>query len=157
MNRKNTFKCAIIISIGICCLLSLFPAAATNSDVPVPAVIQNGFKVWAEKETSSYAFDVWKKDGLLDNDKKPTALANYFSRIDRTVGNYKSYEVIDTKSINQTSQIFYIAINFEHAAVYARFLVFQSDKGWVVQNMDFSAKPEAIMPWLAFAGVNYSE
>jgi hypothetical protein len=48
-------------------------------------------------------------------------------------------------------------VNFEQAAVYGRFLLYRADKGWVVQNMDFSPKPEAIMPWLAFEGGTYGE
>ena len=99
----------------------------------------------------------WKKGGLLEDDKKTVTLATYFSRVDRTLGNF--LEVITKRltskaSINSGSseKILYLSINFEHAAVYARFLLYRMDKDWVVQNMDFSLKPEAVMPWLAFAG-----
>jgi hypothetical protein len=148
-----------ITGLAVLCLLSPHRMGAADSDtttMPIPSVIQRGFKVWADKETSSYAFDVWKKGGLLEDDSKSTMLANYFTRLDRTVGNYKSYEIIDSKVVNQTSSIFYISVNFEHAAVYARFLVYRTDGNWVVQNMDFSTRPEAVMPWLAFGTVDYS-
>ena len=94
---------------------------------------------------------------MIENSGKPSQLpTSYFSRIDRTVGKYRGYEPIDSKRISQTTQIVYVSINFERAAVYARFLVYRADKDWVVQDMDFSPKPEAIMPWLSVrgAGIN---
>src|SRR5580700_5480598 len=133
----------------VCFALPVSVAAADNT--PIPSIIQNGFKSWAARD-ASYAFDVWKKGGLLETDVKPAQLARYFGQVDNIVGKYKSYETVETKTISASSRIIYLSINFEQAAVYARFLVYQKDSGWVIQNMDFSPKPEAIMPWLAFAG-----
>jgi hypothetical protein len=48
--------------------------------------------------------------------------------------------------------VLYLAINFERGAVYARFLFYRTEKDWVVQNVDLSTRPEALMPWLAFEG-----
>jgi len=142
----------------IICISSLLilPAMADTVD-PLPTVVEQGFQSWAKKLNATYAIDIWKKGGLLEDDRKPTQLANYFSRLDRTLGNYKSYEVVNSKPVGKDSEIFYCTINFERSAVYGRFLAYRTTRGWVVQNMDFSTKPEAIMPWLAFSDVNYSE
>ena len=67
-----------------------------------------------------------------------------------SLGNYKSLEeATDAKQIGQASQILYVTLRFEHAAIYGRFLCDRTDRDWVVQNMDFSTRPEAVMPWLA--------
>ena len=151
---KSHWSILIFAVIFVC---PLSKTRAADPDAAIPPVIDQGFQMWAKKASSSYAMDIWKKGGLLEDDRKPNLLANYFSRIDRTVGNFKSYEMINAKQINGSSQIIYLSINFEHAAVYARFLLYRPDKSWVVQNMDFSTKPEGIMPWLAFSDLNYSE
>lgn len=153
MNRRIVFGRLLAACV---CLLLVLPVAA-EPVAPLPTVLEQGFQSWSKKLNATYAIDIWKKGGLLEDDRKPTSLANYFSRIDRTIGNFKSYEVVSSKDIGQGSQIFYCALHFERSAVYGRFLVYHTDKGWVVQNMDFSTKPEAIMPWLAFSEVNYSE
>jgi len=149
--------CALAMGVACCCMLPLHRARAADEAAPVPAIIQEGFQVWTKKQNSSYVFDVWKKGGLLEESSKPETLATYFSRADRTVGNYKSFELVDTKPISPGSKIVYVAVNFEHAAIYGRFLLYRTDKDWVVQNMDFSFRPEAVMPWLAFTGENYSQ
>ena len=142
--------------IGLGCFL-VFAARAADSGGPAPGVIDQGFQAWAKRGNASSAMDVWKKGGLLEDDRKPNLLSAYFNQLDRTVGNYKSYEVINAKPVGDSTQIIYAAIKFERVAVYARFLMYHTNAGWVVQNMDFSTKPEAIMPWLAFSEVNYSD
>ncbi len=62
-----------------------------------------------------------------------------------------------TKRVSQNSEVIYLAMNFERGAVYGRFRVYCTDGDWVVQNMDFSTRPEAVMPWLSFEGEEYVE
>lgn len=136
--------------------MSPFQAVGADSTPSVPPVIQAGFTSWA-KGGVVLAFDAWQKGGFMAGDRKIAAQSNYFKRLDRAIGSYKSYELIETKEIGLSSEIVYLAVNFEQGGVYARFLLYRTDKGWIVQDMDFSTKPEAIMPWLAFAGGTYTE
>jgi hypothetical protein len=134
-------------------VLFLVYSAVAESLAPI---VQTGFAAWA-KSGADLALDAWQKGGLLEGDNKVAGQSGYFRRLDRLVGNFLSYETLETKSVGQNSQILYLSINFQRGAVYARFHLYRSDKGWVVQNMDFSTRPEALMPWLAFAGTNYGE
>jgi len=150
---KVMFRSALVMGLGCCCLLPLVHArAAGGPSAQVPAILQNGFNAWAKNRNASWAFDVWKIGGLMEQDNKPATLSRNFIQLDRTLGDYRSYEVIDTKRIGQNSEVVYLSVNFAHAVMFGRFLVYQTNKDWVVQNMDFSPKPEALMPWLAFEG-----
>ncbi len=130
--------------------------SAADSHPPLAPILEAGFSAWA-KPGVNLAFNAWQKGGLLEDDNKVAAQSGYFRRLDRALGNYRSYEPIETKGVGQNSQIVYLSVNFERGAVYARFHLYRIEKNWVVQNMDFSTKPEAIMPWLAFEGVKYAE
>jgi len=149
--------CALVIVIGCYCLLRVSPARAADPDTPVPPIIQEGFRVWAKQEMPTYAFNAWKRGGLLEDNKKADAMAIYFASVDRSLGKYRAYELVDAKRVGNSSTIFYMTVKFERAAVYARFLVYRADKDWLMQDMDFSVKPEALMPWLSFEGVNYGQ
>jgi hypothetical protein len=155
---KSMFRSALLIVFGCCCLLALLYAReAGGAPDPLPAILQNGFAAWAKNRNSSWAFDAWKIGGLLERDSKPGTLSRFFSQLDQILGNYQSYEVIDTKHIGQNSEVIYLSVNFAHAAMFGRFMLYRADKDWVVQNMDFSPKPEAIMPWLTFEGGTYTQ
>ena len=158
--RKILFRSVVGLGLGCCCLVAFYHArgaADAPAAAPVPAVIQKGFTMWAKNRDASWAFDVWKIGGLLERDIKPNTLSRYFARLDANVGSYKNYEVISTKGVSQNSGVIYLCINFDHAAIYGRFVVYRTDKDWVVQDMDFSVKPEAMMPWLAFEGGTYDQ
>ncbi len=148
----------MLIAVGFCCLLpSTRVRAAGGDDGKVPAIMENGFKAWAKNRNASWAFDVWKIGGLMERDNKPSTLSRYFSQMDQTLGNYQSYEVVEIKHISKNSEVIYLSVNFAHAAMFGRFMLYQTVQDWVVQSMDFSPRPEAIMPWLMFAGENYTQ
>lgn len=153
---KALIRSGVALSAAAVLWLLIVPRVAAQANGSWPPIIQAGFSAWT-KSGVDLALDAWQKGGLLEGDRKVATQSSYFRRIDRAVGNYKSFEMLEVKRVGQNSQIVYFAINFEHAAVYARFALYRNEKEWVVQNMDFSTKHEAIMPWLAFEGVRYDQ
>ena len=97
-------------------------------------------------------FNVWQKGGVLEGDSKGAGQANYLRTVIQMAGNYVSHDVLQTKPIGRASRVIYLEIDFERAVVYARFLVYRTEKGWVVQSMDFSTRRVPLTPWLAIEG-----
>jgi hypothetical protein len=131
-------------------LLTLdLPAAGSGW---LPPILESGFTSWSKGGGVEAILMSWQRGGLMDGSNKAGTEARLFRALIPALGTYKSYEVIQSKAISQASQVIYLSINFERGVVYGRFLIYRSDKDWVVQNMDFSERPEAVMPWLAFEG-----
>ena len=66
----------LVIGLGACCLMPFVHArAAADASVPVPAIIQQGFSLWAKNRQASWAFDTWKIGGLMERDNKPNTLS----------------------------------------------------------------------------------
>ncbi len=139
--------------VGFALGLALSPGFTLAADpgAQLPPVIGAGFTFYA-KGQPEIAVDTWRKGGLLEGERGEQAQVNYLKQTERVLGQYKSYEPIQIKNINATSQIVYLSINFERGAVYARFLLFRTAKEWVVQSLALNTKPETIMPWLALEG-----
>ncbi len=157
MNLANRMTQSVwTLALGSLLALSPLPTGGADPEGALPPVLQSGLALWS-KGGPGPALDTWQKGGLLEGDSKVTAQVNYFKRLDRAVGDFKACELIDSKKIGQTSQIVYVSLNFVRGAVYGRFELYLRDRNWVVQNMDFSTKPESIMPWLAFEGGKYAE
>jgi hypothetical protein len=138
-------------------LLLPLAAAAAEPEAAMPDVLRAGFTLYP-KGGADLALDAWRKGGLADDNRnKLAAQINYFKQTERTVGNYRSYELIDGKRVSTSSKVLYLAVNFERGAIYGRFVLYRTDRDWVVQSMDFNTRPEAIMPWLSFAGATDAE
>ncbi len=131
--------------------LGVLERSVAQPAASLPPVIQAGFALWAKGGGIDVVLAEWQKGGLLEGDRA-SAQSNYFKRLNWATGSFKGYDVLQAKTIGRSSQVLYLSINFERGAVYGRFVLYRAEKGWVVQNMDFSTKPEAVMPWLAFEG-----
>jgi len=150
MNRINIGSLsALVFGLTLGCLQSGVRAVAAEPDSPIPPVIQGGFEFF-QKQRPEQGVDAWKEGGLVGEEFKSGSRALYFRQAERTLGKYVAYEWVATRMIGKSSKIVYLAINYEHGAVYARFLVYRTEKDWVVQSMNFNTRPEALMPWLAF-------
>lgn len=148
MKKKMLIRSALVLTIGTCLLLPILRAADADLTNPIPAIVQAGLAVFASGGAEP-AVLAWRKGGPLEGEKDATAQTENFRQMERSFGHYRSYELIETKDIAKSSKIIYLAMNFERGASFARFLVYRTRKDWIVQDMDFDTKPEAIMPWLA--------
>ena len=147
-----------LAALGIACGCWLLLPRARAADAPVlPPIIEDEFTLWTKGGAIDGVLSVWQKGGLMEGDSKISSQANYLPRINQFAGNYRSYEVLQTKQSGRSSQVIYLAIRCDRAAVYARFLLYRTEKEWVVQNVDFNTRPEALMPWLAFEGDRSAE
>lgn len=148
-----------LMALGIVCMCwpPRHNARAGEISPSIPPVIESGFAVWTKGAAMDNVVNMWQKGGVLEGDSKGAVQANYLRTVTQLAGNYLSHDVLQTKLIGRTSKVLYMEIDFERAAVYARFLVYRTEKGWVVQTMDFSTRPEALMPWLAIEGDRTSQ
>lgn len=153
MKIPRTFVLSVVVLglLQLCCHRPVAQAALPPADLP--PVLLKGFSLFPTGGPES-ALEMWRQGGLLEGDRRAEELGEYFKRTVRSLRNYRSYELVESKFIGQSSRIVYLAILFERGAIYARFQLFKSDRQWVVQNMDFNLRPEAVMPWLAFEGGN---
>ena len=153
---KKLFRIAPAWALGCFCLVPLAQGSAAEANSAIPSVIEAGLALWV-KTGADMALDTWQKGGIMEGNGKIRLLNSYFRQLDHAIGNYRSCELVESKRISQSSRLLYLCLNFQRGAVYARFAVYRTDKDWVVQSMDFSTRPEAIMPGLVFEGVNYTE
>jgi hypothetical protein len=117
--------------------------------VPPPSQIQKGFSLYPSGGIEA-AFGAWRQGGPADADRGFSIQMQALKRIASNLGNYKNFEVVDSKSIGSKSRIFYISVHFERGAIFSSFLVYNTTgSDWIVQRVLFHTAPENIMPWLA--------
>ena len=68
--NKTVVQCVGAIVVGLCLILPFHrPVAANSNNVPMPAIIQNGFSLWP-KGGVDVVFDCWKKGGFMEDANK---------------------------------------------------------------------------------------
>lgn len=154
--KKQFSKSSIsltVILLGAFASTLLFLRAADNDQIPLPAIVKAGLAVFASGGAEP-AMSVWRKGGPAAGERVLAEQLEDLIDLVKPLGNYRSYEVIDTKEITRSVKLIYLAMNFERGAAYARFQVYHANKDWIVQHVDFDAKPWALMPWLDSAAAS---
>jgi hypothetical protein len=122
-------------------------AHAANPAVDeLPKVIQFGLETY-KSEGPEAAVKAWVKGGPYDGNREVAAgQANILRQAQGVYGTYRGYELIHEQGISTSVRVFYLTLNFERGPVFSRFIVYRSEQGSMVTALNFSVKPEDIIP-----------
>ena len=87
-------------------------------------------------------------NGPLEGSSESTALMDDLQQIDKLYGSYKNYELIKTVALSKSTNVVYIAINYDLGPLFAKFIIYDTGGEWVVTRLDVNTNPETIMPGL---------
>ena len=92
------------------------------------------------------AVKAWIKGSALEGSKEALSQANGLRQVQDYYGSYESFEVINIRSISKKVRIFYVTIDFEKGPLFAKFVVYRADQGWILTSFNFNTKEELILP-----------
>jgi len=114
----------------------------------IPKIIQFGLETY-KSEGPEAAVKAWIKGGPYDGNRDvSTGQASILRQAQGTYGTYRGYEVIRIQDISASVRVIYLTLNFERGPVFSRFIVFRSEQGAMITALNFSVKPEDIVPTL---------
>ena len=142
MITRNLFRFLIIV-------MALAVFAVNNSGAEpaaaVPEIITDGLAVYKEKGAEK-AIVEWLKGSPVEGQKDALSQANLLMQVETYYGQYKNFELINSKDITTTAKIVYIQLNYENGPVFAFFVVFKKGEGWIITSFQFHTEPSAILP-----------
>ena len=119
------------------------PSPATEE---IPKIIQFGLDTYKSEGPES-AIKAWVKGGPYDGNRDvAVGQANILRQAQGLYGTYRGYELIHEQDVSASVRVFYLTLNFERGPVFARFIVFRSEQGAMITALNFSVKPEDIVP-----------
>jgi hypothetical protein len=121
------------------------PAAAPAPGDEVPKIILSGLKAY-KAEGPEAALKAWLKGSPLEGSREALSQANVLRQIQDIYGAYKGFDLIRSRDISPTTRIFYMTINYEKSPVFAKFVVYRTQQGWIITTFIFNTKEELILP-----------
>ena len=129
-------------------LSPVLQAGAAEEDMP--AVILEGLKAY-KKSGPEAAIKAWIKGGPMEKkEKESLQYGASFKEIEEYYGSYRAHNLIGIKEITPVSRYIILSMDFERGPVFARFLAYKGEKGWLLVSFDFNTKAELILPSLLF-------
>ena len=111
----------------------------------LPTIIVSGLDAYKDKGPDE-AVRAWIKGSPIDGSKEALSQANNLRQVQDFYGAYRAFEVIGTRDLSPRTRIFYLILDFDKGPLFAKFVVYQSDQGWILTSFDFNTKEQAILP-----------
>lgn len=119
--------------------------AASPATEELPKIVQFGLETY-KSEGPEAAIKAWLKGGPYDGNKDIISQASVLRQAQGLYGTYRGYEVMHEQDVSASVRVFYLSLNFDRGPVFSRFIVFRSEQGAMITALNFSAKPEDIIP-----------
>ncbi|MGA3134480.1 MAG: hypothetical protein ABSC88_00655 [Terracidiphilus sp.] len=111
----------------------------------LPPIIISGLEAYKDKGPDD-AVRAWIKGSAIDGSKDALTQANNLRQIQDYYGAYRAYEVISTREVTPKTRVVYLVLDFDKGPLFAKFVVYRSDQGWILVTFNFNTKEEAILP-----------
>jgi len=111
----------------------------------IPAIILSGAAAYKDKGPDE-AIKVWIKGSPIDGSKEALSQANSLRQVQDFYGPYQSIELASSRDITPKTRVLYVVFNFEKGPLFAKFVMYQSEQGWILTNFNFNTKEDAILP-----------
>jgi hypothetical protein len=131
-----------------CALLLSLSSAAQNSNSKektasgaVAPIILSGLQAYYDGGADA-AVRAWIKNGGLDGSKDALSQANNLRKIEDYYGKYRNFEVVKVRNLSPKTQIACLVLEYEKGPVFAKFIAYRTEQGWVVDYFDFNTKEQ---------------
>jgi hypothetical protein len=141
----------------ICASLLLFPclsAAAQNPDASprasregLPTFIISGLHAYKDTGPEE-AVKTWIKGSTLEGNADALSQANLLQQTQDLYGPYEAFEVIRATDLTPRTRVLYLALDYAKGPLFAKFIVYRSDQGWILNSFSFNPREDAILPTL---------
>jgi hypothetical protein len=140
----------ILLLFSLAAIFGPFRLGATTPDSAqkhvvgdLPAVINSGLDAYKSKGPDE-AVKAWIKGSPLEGSKDALSQANSLRQIQDFYGAYQSSDVVSTRELSPKTRILYLVMNYESGPLFAKFVVYRTDKGWILTSFNFNTKDEMI-------------
>lgn len=111
----------------------------------IPPIILSGLQAYKDKGPDE-AVQAWIKGSAIDGSKEALSQSNNLRQIQDFYGAYRGYEVISTRNLTPKTRMVYMVLDYDKGPLFARFVAYKTDRGWVLVNFEFNTKEEVILP-----------
>ena len=111
----------------------------------VPPVVIDALQSLKEKGLEA-AMQIMFEGSPLEGDKDAMSEAFQMRRIQRTLGEYKGFDLLGTRVLSPRGRILFVALNYEKGILFGSFTVYRAEHGWILSSFHFDTAHEKILP-----------
>lgn len=140
---------AFILIVVLTALSSMLFAAGREERLGLPSIVLAGLNDYSFKGADG-AIKTWTKGGILEGSREAATQLALLKEIESLYGTFSSGHLIETHALTSRAQLVYVTLNYDRGPAFARFVAYREiakvKEEWILSDLSFSTKPEAILP-----------
>jgi len=92
------------------------------------------------------AVKTWIKGSPVEGSKEALSQSNNLRQIQDFYGSYQSFDLISMRELSPSVRIYYLAMNFDKGPLFAKFILYRAEQGWILTSFLFNTSDTAILP-----------
>jgi hypothetical protein len=135
-------------TILLLCLCIVAPALSGfgQSTTPqIPHIISAGFDSY-RMAGAGEAMRVWVHGGPLEGTPDAEKQEKILFATQGIYGPWRGFSVVATRDVSASTRIVYLTIDYEKGPLFAKFLMFHSQPGWIVSSLVFDTEENDVLP-----------
>ena len=137
---------SLLLAAFVCTLL--FAASAFSQSVvrqDVPPILISGMEAY-KPGNPEQAIKAWTKNSPLEGTQMATDVAYNLRQAQGLFGAFQWFDIIFNREISPRVRIVYLTMNYESGPLFARFVFYRTDRGWIVTAFDFNLDDTKVLP-----------
>lgn len=128
-------------------LLAAAPQAPSTSRAigDVPPIVLAGMRSY-KQDGPDEAMRVWMHGSPLENSEQSASQVQVLHNMQTTFGAYLGFDVVRTQNVSPTTEVLYLAINYDRGPLFARFVMYRGNLGWLVSALSFDMNVDSVLP-----------
>lgn len=139
MRRVALMLCAICVLLG--------PQARSQSanGTPVPKVLVAGFDAYRAGGPDE-AMRVWLRNSPLEGAPEIATQEQILHAAQARFGQWRAFDVVTIHQVSPSTRIIYMTLDFDKGPIFAKFVLYRTEPGWIVTNLVFSPNDADVLP-----------
>lgn len=153
-NSRNVRR-QVVAAVMLLALAGGMPLSTSSQMVPTPAQgnplepIARGVEAW---KTSGFQAGAraWTAGGPMYTGHREANLVKQLQDINKYYGKAVDYRLLGQRDAGTVNRIYYVVVNLEQGAMFARFVNSLRKGSWRVSDLKISTAPEDVIPHWVF-------
>lgn len=120
-------------------------AGQQAAEGPVPEILIAGLDAYRTGGMGQ-AMRAWLRNSALEGSKQAIAAGTVLHQAQEIYGNYRGFEPITIRDVTASTRIVYLALDYDRGPVFAKFVTYRTDQGWVMIGLLCSTDDTAVLP-----------
>lgn len=139
MRRFARLLCACFL------LLPVATAVSQSADAGIPKILATGFDSYKSAGLDE-AVRVWLRGSPLEGTQEAASQESVLHATQAAYGPYRGFDLASVRQVSPSTRIVYLTIDYEKGPLFAKFVMFHAEPGWIVTSLLFNTNDTAVLP-----------